>query len=125
AGYRRGLDFVVACKISEHDRRDLTRLAREWGVADALRLTGFVTDQELRCLYHLCRVFMFPSYYEGLGLPVVEALRCGAPVVTSNCSSLPEYAGPVSFLADPLEPDSVTAALEAALEEPRHAREAE
>jgi hypothetical protein len=83
-----------------------------------------VTDAELAALYRSCRVFLFPSLYEGLGLPVVEALRCGAPVVTADTSSLPEFGGPVSMYCDPLEPASIGAAILAALEEPADARRA-
>ncbi len=79
----------------------------------------------LRALYQMCRLFFFPSLYEGLGLPVLEALHCGAPVVTSHCSSLPEYAGPVSWLGDPSSPRAMGQVLQQALAEPRDARRPE
>jgi len=60
-----------------------------------------VSDEELMELYHKARAFVYPSFYEGFGLPVVEAALSGCPVVTSNVSSLPEAGGPFSLQADP------------------------
>jgi glycosyltransferase involved in cell wall biosynthesis len=125
AGVRVGCDLAVVCKVSEHERAHLRREAERHGVADQVRLTGFVADDELLALYRGCRVFFFPSLYEGLGLPILEAMACGAPVVTASNSSLPEYAGPLSWYCDPDDPLSMAAALQAALDEPRAEREAE
>src|SRR5215213_6852575 len=63
------------------------------GVKDRLRFTGYVTDEDLRALYSSCRVFVYPSLYEGFGLPPLEAMACGAPVVTSPVPSVTEAAG--------------------------------
>ncbi len=119
AELRRGLDYVVACKINRAEEEEIRRLADEHGLRDSVRFTGYLQDDELRALYQCCRVCIFPSFYEGIGLPIVEALQCGAPVVTTDCSSLPEFAGPHSFLADPLLPGAVTTALTKALRQPR------
>lgn len=70
-------------------------------------MTGFVTDEELVALYSECRVFCFLSLYEGFGIPPLEALSCGAPVVVSNTSSLPEVVGNVGITVDPLCTDDV------------------
>ena len=56
-------------------------------------LTGFVSDEELAALYRSCALFVFPSLYEGAGLPILEAMSCGAPVAASNTSSIPELLG--------------------------------
>jgi glycosyltransferase involved in cell wall biosynthesis len=125
ADARDGLDLVLACEVSDAERVIFEERACELGIADRVRLTGFVSDAELRALYQLCRVFFFPSLYEGLGLPVVEALHCGAPVVASDRSSVPEFAGPVSWLADPESPGDLARALQDALAEPRDARREE
>jgi glycosyltransferase involved in cell wall biosynthesis len=122
---RRAHDLVLTCHLDEAARSALTGQARRLGVADRLRLTGFVSDRELRAMYHSCRLFVFPSLYEGLGLPVLEALRCGAPVVASDNSALPEYAGPASWLADGADPAALARAIQTALDEPRDARRAE
>ncbi len=63
------------------------------GVKDRLRFTGYVTDEDLRALYSSCRAFVYPSLYEGFGLPPLEAMACGAPVVTSPVPSVTEAAG--------------------------------
>jgi glycosyltransferase involved in cell wall biosynthesis len=122
---RRDVDLVLACSLDEPIRVDLLAQAAELGVDGSVRLTGFVSDEELLALYQLCRVFFFPSLYEGLGLPVLEALHCGAPVVAADNSSLPEYAGDVCWLADPADPEGMAGALAAALDEPRDARREE
>src|SRR5262249_21246721 len=98
---------------------------RELGIAGSLKLAGFLGDKELLALYQTCRLSLFPSLYEGLGLPVLEALQCGAPVVASDNSSIPEYAGPVSWLANPCDPGSFAAAIGRPLADPRDARLAE
>lgn len=66
-----------------------------------VHLTGFVSDEALRSLYGAAAAVWFPSLYEGFGLPVIEAMACGAPVVASNSSSLPEIAGRAALLVDP------------------------
>ena len=62
---------------------------------------GAVSDEDLDCLYSACEAFLFPSTFEGFGLPVLEAMQCGAPVICSNSSSLPEVAGDAAILIDP------------------------
>jgi glycosyltransferase involved in cell wall biosynthesis len=75
-----------------------------------LRATG-VPDEDLACLYSECEAFLFPSTYEGFGLPVLEALQCAAPVICSNRSSLPEVAGPAAILVDPSDEAALTQAI--------------
>lgn len=70
-------------------------------VRDHIVFTGRVSEAELVSLYRNCDAFVWPSLYEGFGLPVLEAMSLGAPVVTSNCSSLPEVAGDAAVLVDP------------------------
>ena len=123
--HRAALDLAVVCRMKPAERAFVETAALEAGVASSLRLICSADDEELRALYQMCRLFFFPSLYEGLGLPVLEALHCGAPVVTSNCSSLPEYAGPHSWLTDPASPQEMAKVLQQALAEPRDARRAE
>jgi glycosyltransferase involved in cell wall biosynthesis len=73
----------------------------ELGLENDVVFPGFVPDEDLPALYSAADVFVFPSLYEGFGLPVVEALACGTPVVTSNAASLPEVAGDAALLVDP------------------------
>ncbi|HEY8446038.1 MAG TPA: glycosyltransferase family 1 protein [Thermomicrobiales bacterium] len=84
---------------------------RRLGLGERVRLTGFVADHELPVWYSAADLFVFPSLYEGFGLPVVEAMACGAPVVTSNVSSLPEVAGDAALLVDPRDEEAIASAM--------------
>lgn len=119
---RAALDLAVVCRMKPTEQARVMETARQAGVAASLRLICSAGDEDLRALYQMCRLFFFPSLYEGLGLPVLEALHCGAPVVTANNSSLPEYAGPHSWLGDPASPRAMAKVLQQALAEPREAR---
>jgi glycosyltransferase involved in cell wall biosynthesis len=76
-------------------------------LADNVILLGYATDPELHWLYANCFAFVFPSLFEGFGLPVVEAMSQGAPVITSRTSSLPEVIGDAGLLVDPLDEDAL------------------
>ena len=82
---------------------------------DRVRLPGFVDDADLPALYRSASLFVFPSLYEGFGLPVLEAMACRVPVVCSNASSLPEVAGEAALLVDPHDEEGLAAAMERAL----------
>jgi glycosyltransferase involved in cell wall biosynthesis len=85
-----------------------------------VRLPGFVPDEEQALWYSSAAVFAFPSRYEGFGLPLLEAMACGAPVVSSSASSLPEVVGDAGLLVDPSDVEGWCAALRQLLEdEPR------
>ncbi len=72
-----------------------------------VRFLGFQPQETLAAFYRLARAFVFPSLYEGFGLPPLEAMACGTPVVTSNVSSLPEVAGGAALLVDPHDADAI------------------
>lgn len=76
-------------------------IAIEQGIADAVRFPGWVDEADKPALYSAATVFAFPSRYEGFGLPILEAMACGTPVVTSNTTSLPELAGSAAFQIEP------------------------
>jgi glycosyltransferase involved in cell wall biosynthesis len=80
-----------------------------------VRFFGFVPDRTLAALYRLATVFVFPSLYEGFGLPPLEAMASGTPVVTSNLSSLPEVVGEAAVLIDPYDPASIADGIRRAL----------
>lgn len=86
---------------------DLATLIHSLGVGESVRLTGYVDDVMLATLYRHTRFLAMPSLYEGFGLPLVEAMSFGAPVLTSDTSSLPEVAGDAGVLVDPLSVSSV------------------
>ncbi|MGC1017632.1 glycosyltransferase [Pantoea agglomerans] len=88
---REKYQLAIVCSMPEHVKDDLFKLGESFGLEKSqLVLTGYVSDDELVCLYNLCHAFVFPSWHEGFGLPVLEAMLCGKPVITSNVSSLPE-----------------------------------
>ena len=89
---------------------------------DDVKLLGYVDDDELAELYAGCSCFAYPSLYEGFGLPVLEAMSAGAPVITSNVSSLPEVAGDSALMVDPLDVAAITAALVEVLTNPATAK---
>jgi len=93
----------------------LRRRLEQEGVRSDVRFFGFVPDQTLAALYRLASVFAFPSLYEGFGLPPLEAMACGTPVVTSRISSLPEVVGDAAVLVDPYSVEDIAAGLERAL----------
>jgi glycosyltransferase involved in cell wall biosynthesis len=84
----------------------------------SIEQTGYVTDAELRRLYATCACFVYPSLYEGFGLPILEAMAAGAPVVTSNLSSMPEVAGDAALLVDPTNPREIGTAIVRVLDDP-------
>ncbi len=112
--------------IAETPQDDLTLViagGKGWGgedymsTVDALKLhahvhfAGFVDDEHLPELYRGALLFVYPSLYEGFGLPVLEAMACGTPVITSNRASLPEVAGDAALLVDPTRPEALAAAM--------------
>jgi glycosyltransferase involved in cell wall biosynthesis len=92
-------------------------------LAEHVHFAGFVPEADLPALYNGADLFAFPSLYEGFGLPVLEAMACGTPVVTANTSSLPEVAGAAALLVDPSDVEEIAGALRRVLEDPALARD--
>jgi glycosyltransferase involved in cell wall biosynthesis len=78
---------------------------------DRVHFTGFVADEELLHLYGACDLFVFPSFYEGFGLPILEAMACGRAVACSNTTAMPEVADAAAILFDPHSVDEMTRAM--------------
>jgi len=97
---------------------NLRRLVHRHQLHKFVRFLGFVSDDQLAALYRLASVFVFPSLYEGFGLPPLEALALGTPVVTSNVSSLPEVVGDAALLIDPLDAGAIADAIARVLSDP-------
>jgi glycosyltransferase involved in cell wall biosynthesis len=102
---------VVPGYPTPHER-ELRALAAELGIADRVRLPGWLPPEDLEGLYAAASCVVFPSLYEGFGLPVLEAMARGVPVACSNRSSLPEVAGDAALLFDPEDVDAIRAAVE-------------
>jgi glycosyltransferase involved in cell wall biosynthesis len=94
---------------------DLGKLVRESGLADQVVLVGYVPDDDLPTLYRNATVFVYPSLYEGFGLPPLEAMACGTPVITSNVSSIPEVVGDAGILIDPYNTTEIARAIASVL----------
>lgn len=120
---RRELPLVLACDLDASEVATVQGWARERGIEPSLRLTGFVPDEELAALYNAATLYIHPSRYEGFGLPVLEAMRCGAAVIAGNASSLPEVVGDAGALFDPESPEELARAVEALRRDPDGRRE--
>jgi glycosyltransferase involved in cell wall biosynthesis len=101
--------LIIGDEISKYAA--LRRTVHRHKLHKHVRFFGFVPDATLAILYRLARVFVFPSLYEGFGLPPLEAMASGTPVITSNLSSLPEVTGDAAMLIDPYETDAIAGAM--------------
>ena len=115
--------LVFCCQVNEAERALVRSMADGLGIADDVIITGLVSDDELVALYNAATVVVHPSRYEGFGLPVLEAMSCGTPVVTTTSSSLPEVAGGAAQLVDPEDVEGMAAAINAVLEDPERREE--
>ncbi len=95
--------------------RDWWAEIRRTGLEKRIILTGYVDEPTLACLYGGASAFVYPSFYEGFGLPVLEAMACGCPVICSNRASLPEVAGDAAIQVDPHDPEALAHSLEKVL----------
>lgn len=102
----------VGKKDANYERHEAE--AKRQGI-DGITFTGFVSDNQLRWLYEHCRAYVFPSLSEGFGLPPLEAMRHGAPVVSSNATCLPEVSGDAALYFDPLDVDDMAAKIKTML----------
>jgi len=112
--------------VKDYDVRDLSLVlvgARGWDYGDMLAdvkssrlkdkivFTGYVDDRDLAPLYSGAMAFVYPSLYEGFGLPLLEAMQCGTPVITSNTSAVPEVVGKAAITLDPMDSDGIGRAI--------------
>ena len=116
----RGFDDLTLLIIGDEISKlpALRRAVHSHKLHKRVRFLGYLPDDTLAVLYRLAGVFVFPSLYEGFGLPPLEAMACGAPVVTSNVSSLPEVAGDAAVLVDPYDADSIADGVAKVLSDP-------
>lgn len=105
------LDLVIAGRDYEGAQAKLQSLANDLGIADRVRFLGFVPLEDLPALYSSAQVFVFPSMIETFGKPLVEAMQCGAPVVASNVSCIPEVLGGAGLLVNPTDAEEMALAI--------------
>jgi glycosyltransferase involved in cell wall biosynthesis len=111
--------LVIAFRVGPLRRMEISANAQPLGIKPSdLILTGFVTDRQLAALYRACELFVFPSLYEGAGLPVLEAMSCGAPVAASRTTSIPELLGDLEGTFDPADPADIARGVREVLETP-------
>ena len=115
ADYCRREGNAVKLVMIDYDQAELARLLDSIGTPDLIsqvKLTGYVNNRDLPAIYSQCELFLYPSLRESFGIPIIEAMACGAPVITSNTSSMPEVAGAAAVLVDPFNPASITGAMQ-------------
>ena len=121
---QRGLDDLTLVLIGDEISKytALRRAVHRYHLHKQVRFLGYMPQDTLAVMYRLARVFVFPSLYEGFGLPPLEAMASGTPVVTSNVSSLPEVVGDAALLVDPHEPAAIAEGIERVLTDDALAR---
>ncbi|CAN5270064.1 glycosyltransferase family 1 protein [soil metagenome] len=107
---RNDLQLAIVGKTNKMDP-DLEHFPRGLGVKERVRFLGYVSDRDLAALYGGAAAFVFPSLYEGFGIPPLEAMACGCPVVCSRAASLPEVCGDAAEYVDPLDVGSIAAGI--------------
>ena len=116
AGYVKGgdddLDLVIAGKKGWGYERALETV-KECGLEGRISFTDYIEDEDLPTVYNLSKFFIYPSLYEGFGLPVLEAMACARPVICSSTSSIPEITGDAAVLVDPEDTAGLSEAIEA------------
>jgi len=108
------LKLVIVGK-NDWKNYEIVKIIKQLGIQDKVIFTGFVPDEELPSFYNSAAVFVFPSLYEGFGLPPLEAMACGCPVITSNTSSLPEVVGDAGIMVNPHDIKGLANAIEKVL----------
>lgn len=117
--------YLVICGTRGWLYEELFQTVREEKLSERVIFTGFVTEEQKFCLYAGCQALILVSWYEGFGLPVVEAMQLGKATVVSNTSSLAEYFKDTSYLVEPSSIDEIRQALEQVVEQPLFRRELE
>lgn len=114
--------LVIAGKRGWLDSK-VFRAAQQDGLNESVKFIGYVPDEDLPALYSGAMCFVYPSYFEGFGLPVLEAMQCGTPVIAGNQTSLPEVAGDAALLFDPFDTQALGEAIARVIEHPNYRAE--
>lgn len=116
--FRQRLPLLLTFETHNKETQKLRQRLAEYGIEGSTVCVGYVSDLELSALYNKAAVVVHPSRYEGFGLPVVEAMLCGAPVITTTSSSLPEVGGDAALLIDPDDVAGLAQAIEMVATDP-------
>jgi glycosyltransferase involved in cell wall biosynthesis len=110
-----GRELLVIAGAKGWRNDDISPLLAELEIEEHVKFVGYVQEADLRVLYSAAKLFVYPSIYEGFGLPPLEAMACGAPVITSNTSALPEVVGDAAILIDPYDSEKLCQAMHTVL----------
>ena len=97
--------------MPDYDEGELTKLLNQINAPEMRKdifLTGYIVNTDLPAIINMSKLFLYPSLRESFGIPVLEGMRCGVPVITSNTSSMPEVAGDAAYIIDPYKPEEIT-----------------
>ena len=114
---RQKYKIVIAVSKKVKHFTDIERAIKEMGLLSEVSFTGFIEEKDLPTVYRMSELFAFPSLYEGFGLPPLEAMASGCPVVSSNTSSLPEVLGDAALFFNPYDVEEVSSAMRKMLED--------
>jgi glycosyltransferase involved in cell wall biosynthesis len=109
---------VSGAPYQEKMKAQLDQVVASTDVSDYVIFTGFVSDRELEALMRLALFLVYPSLYEGFGIPILESMQIGTPVITSNLTAMPEVAGEAALLVNPYRVDDIAAAMARLLNDP-------
>ena len=113
---RQKYQLVIAGGLTQETHTKFKKTIKHYGLANKdIILTNRITDKELLALYNLCTLYVFPSYHEGFGLPILEAMQCGAAVIGANTTSVPEVIERDDALFDPFDANSISSKIEEVL----------
>lgn len=91
---------------------EIENAIKEYRLSGEVHILGYLSEKSLAGLYNLAQALVFPSLYEGFGIPLLEAMQCGCPVIASNTSSIPEVTGDAAIMIDPHSPEEIAEAME-------------
>lgn len=120
---KKGFDLELVIAGAKWTSRYVKRMIEKFNLASNVKILGYVPEQDLIYLYNAAELFFYPSLHETFGLPVLEAMACGTPVVTSNAYSIPEIAGDAAILCDPYDYSEFSNAIEQLLKDKKLKKE--
>lgn len=113
----RETELWIAGSTNARYTPQLVACVAELGLSDRVRFLGYVPQADLPRLINQALAFVFPSLWEGFGLPILEAMACGTPVITANCASMPEVAGEAALLVNPYQVRELTQAMQQVIQD--------